>query len=105
MHPVVVADSGGLLVLAGRLQGVTHDVDEIVALDSSALTVAFLLVLLHEGRPDQARSEYEGTCGVVREWFPLRGLAVDTALSALGDEIDGEGLAHWGWPTRSTFPS
>ena len=91
MHPSVVADAGGLLVLAGLLEGVSHDVDEILVLDATSLLVAQYLALRHEGAPDRARVEFGLAAGVVREWYPVRPLAIDAALavSAPDDDLDG----------------
>lgn len=90
MHPSVVADAGGLLVLAGLLEGVSHEVDEILVLDATALLVAEYLALRHEGAPDQVRVEFGLTAGVVREWYPVRAIAVEAAIAATGgfDDID-----------------
>lgn len=93
MHSTVVADPGGLLVLAHVLEGVRHDVDEIVALDLSALTVAEYLVLRHEGKPHRARAEFGVTCQIVGEWFPVRALAIEVAANAPAADVAIEGLA------------
>jgi hypothetical protein len=93
VHSTVVADPGGLLVLAHVLEGVRHDVDEIVALDYSALTVAEYLVLRHEGKPDRARAEFGLTCQIVREWFPVRSFAIEVAANAPSGDVATEGLA------------
>lgn len=90
MHDSVVADAGGLLVLAGLLEGMEHQADEILALDATSLLVAEYLALRHEDAPDRARVEFAGIGQVVREWFPVRGLAIDAALSAASsDDVDG----------------
>jgi hypothetical protein len=91
LHPAAVADAGGLLVLAGLLAGVDHEVDEILVLDSTALMVAEYLSLRHRGAPFRARTEYGLVGRVVREWFPVRALALDAVLAA-GD--DGDVEAH-----------
>lgn len=90
MHPSVVADAGGLLVLAGLLEGVSHDVDEILVLDAISLLVAEYLALRHEGAPERARVEFGLAAGIVREWYPVRALAIDAALAASApyDDID-----------------
>lgn len=90
MQDSVVADAGGLLVLAGLLEGIKHEADEILALDATSLLVGEYLALRHEGAPHRARVDFAGVGQVVREWFPVRGLAIETALSALSsDDIDG----------------
>ena len=91
MHPSVVADAGGLLVLAGLLEGVSHEVDEVLALDATSLLLAEYLAIRHEGAPGRARVEFGIVAQIVREWFPVRGLAMDAALGAASSEdIDGQ---------------
>jgi hypothetical protein len=90
VHDSVVADAGGLLVLAGLLEGIDHEADEILALDATALLVAEYLVLYHDGVPDRARVDFGLVTRTVREWFPVRGIALDAALAATGsDAVDG----------------
>jgi hypothetical protein len=93
VHPAVVADAGGLLVLAGLLDGVRHDVDEVLLLDATALVVGEYLALRHEGAPDRARTEFGLACRVVREWYPVRGLALEAAIGAIGQDDDVEAAA------------
>ena len=57
MPPTAVADAGGLLVLAGLLEGIVHDVDEVLVLDATSLLVAEYLALRHSGAPHRARTE------------------------------------------------
>jgi hypothetical protein len=102
VHPAAVADAGGLLVLAGLLQGVSHDVDEILVLDATSLLAAEYLALRHEGAPRRARAEFALVSRVVREWFPVRALAIDVAVEVTSaptvtGDIDGAAslaLAH-----------
>lgn len=90
MHDSVVADAGGLLVLAGLLEGIGHEADEILALDATSLLVAEYLALRHEGAPQSARVDFASVGQVVREWFPVRGLAIEAALSAgSSEDVDG----------------
>lgn len=90
MHDSVVADAGGLLVLAGLLEGIAHEVDEILALDATSLLIAEYLALRHEASPHRAHVDFAAVCHVVREWFPVRGLAVEAALSAMSlEDVDG----------------
>lgn len=90
MHDSVVADAGGLLVLAGLLEGIEHETDEILALDSTSLLVAEYLALRHEGASQRARADFATVAQIVREWFPVRGLAMDAALSMnTSEDIDG----------------
>jgi hypothetical protein len=96
MHRTVVADAGGLLVVAGLLEGLTHEAEEIVALDATSLLVAEYLVLRHSGRPARADVDYGLACAAVAEWFPVRSLALEAAMAA-EDDIDGVAalaLAH-----------
>jgi hypothetical protein len=90
MHPTVVADVGGLLVLAGLLEGVVPEVDEIVVLDAASLLLAEYLALRHDGAPQRARSEFALAVRAVQEWFPARALAMEAALAAAdaGDVIE-----------------
>lgn len=89
MAPAAVADAGGWLVLAGLLKGVAHDVDEVLVLDATSLLLAEYLVLRHEGAPDLARAEFRLALRVVSEWFPVRAVAIDSALLSTGDgDID-----------------
>lgn len=88
MHPSVVADGGGLLVLAGLLVGVAHVVDEVVVLDATSLLVAEYLALRHEGAPERAQAEFAVATRVVAEWFPARAVAMEAALTA--DLTDGD---------------
>lgn len=90
MHDSVVADAGGLLVLAGLLEGIAHDADEILALDATSLLIAEYVALRHEGAADRARVEFAMVAHIVREWFPVRGIAIEAALAATpSEEIDG----------------
>jgi hypothetical protein len=93
MHPAAVADAGGLLVLAGLLEGAIPDVDEILVLDATALLVAEYLALRHDGAPARAIVEFELATHIVREWFPVRALAMSVALDATGDDSDVDALA------------
>jgi hypothetical protein len=83
VHSSVVADASGLFVLAGLLEGIDHETDEILALDATSLLIAEYLALRHEGAPDRARAEFASVAQVVREWFPVRALAMDAALVAM----------------------
>lgn len=88
MHDSVVADAGGLLVLAGVLEGVMHVVDEVLVLDATTLLVAEYLAVRHEGAPDRCRTDYATVTRIVSEWFPARPLALDAALGDLHDGLD-----------------
>lgn len=88
LHDAVVADVGGLLVLAGLLQGTVHQVGEVLALDATTLLLAEYLAVRHEGAPERTRSDYAATTRVVGEWFPTRPLALDAALGDLNDDLE-----------------
>ncbi|HEY2812636.1 MAG TPA: hypothetical protein VGJ03_04140 [Acidimicrobiales bacterium] len=90
MQPAAVADAGGLLVLAGLLEGIDHEVDEVLVLDATSLLVAEYLALRHEGAPHRARAEFGLVNRVVSEWFPVRAVAIEAAITVIGqDDIDG----------------
>lgn len=86
MPESAVADAGGLLVLAGLLQGHVHDIGEILSLDATSLLVAEYLALRHEGAPERARRDFGLVGRAVAEWFPVRALSMDAVLAG------GEGL-------------
>ena len=88
MYAAAVADSGGLLTAAGIVEGLRHDVTEYVALDAVTLLLAEFLSVMHEGRPARAAADYADLARLVREWFPVRALAMDAALRATPDGID-----------------
>ena len=91
--PPAVADAGGLLVLAGLLEGVDHDVDEVVALDATSLLLAEYLTIRHEGAPPKAAFDYGLVERVVHEWLPVRGVAFEAALSSAANDIDIDAAA------------
>lgn len=88
MQPAAVADAGGWLVLAGMVDGLAHEVDEVLVLDATSLLVAEYLALRHEGAPERARAEFALALRVVREWFPVRALALEAAFAAGEGDID-----------------
>lgn len=91
MHDSVVADAGGLLVLAGLLEGTQHKADEILALDATSLLVAEYLALRHDAAPHRARVDFALASRAVREWFPVRAIALEAALAAQSSEdVDGQ---------------
>jgi hypothetical protein len=87
-----VADTGGWLVLAGLLEGVAHEVEEVLVLDATSLLLAEYLAVRHEGAPDRARAEFALAMRVVSEWFPVRAVAIDAALAS-GSDGDVDALA------------
>jgi hypothetical protein len=93
VHPSVVADAGGLLTLSGLVEGVSHEVDEICALDASAMLAAEILKLHHEGAPARTVTEYGLLVGTVQEWFPVRALAMDAAFFRTDSELPLDSVA------------
>lgn len=92
MQPAAVADAGGLLVIAGLLEGIDHEVDEVLVLDATSLLVAEYLALRHERAPDRARAEFGLVSRVVSEWFPVRAVAIEAAIAA-ADQDDSDARA------------
>jgi hypothetical protein len=88
MYATAVADSGGLLTAAGIVEGLRHEVIEYVALDAANLLLAEFLVVLREGRPARAAADYAELERLVRQWFPVRALAMDAALRAPAESSD-----------------
>lgn len=82
MPASAVADAGGLLVVSGLLEGNPHDVNEVLALDSTSLLLAEFLAIRHEGAPIRARRDYGLVVRTVAEWFPVRAVAMDAALAS-----------------------
>ena len=72
---------------------VTHDVHGILVPDVAALLVAEYLALRHDGAPERAIAEFGLATHIVREWFPVRALAMSVALDATGDDSDVDALA------------
>lgn len=92
MPDSAVADAGGLLVLAGLLEGQAPETAEILALDATSLLVAEYLALRHEGAPLRAQRDFGLAAKAVSEWFPVRALAMEAVLAA-GEEMEVESLA------------
>ena len=88
----LVADAGGLLVLAGLLEGEPPEADEVLALDATSLLVADYLAIRHEGAPARARRHFGLCVRVVAEWFPVRSVAIEAAIAA-GEEAAAESAA------------
>ena len=90
MQPAAVADAGGLLVLAGLLEGVDHEVDQVLVLDATSLLVAEYLALHPRRRTASGRNGFGLVRRVVSEWFPVRAVAIEAAIVAIGqDDVDG----------------
>jgi hypothetical protein len=93
MPPSVVCDAGGVLVVAGALEGVAPRDAEILALDWTAMTVGRFLTARHEGQPSRTRLELGIALDAVHEWFPVRTLVADTLERAGLDAVDA--LDSW----------
>jgi len=89
----VVCDAGGILAVAGVLEGESPSEAEILALDWSSVTVARLLAARFEGRPEAARVETGLALATVDEWFPVRTIATETLARAGLDAVDA--LDSW----------
>lgn len=92
MPPAAVADAGGWLVLAGLLEGVAHDVEEVLVLDATSLLLAEYLAVRHEGAPARAGAEFAVAMRIVAEWFPVRAVAIEAAIAS-GSDGDIDALA------------
>jgi len=93
VHQAVVADAGGLLVLAGLLEGVAPEAAEIVALDATSLLLAEYLAIRHDGAVAPVTVDYALVERVVAEWIPVRAVAVEAALASTTSEVDVEAAA------------
>jgi hypothetical protein len=93
VYDSAVADAGGLLTATGIVAGLRHAVREYVALDATTLLVAEFLVLYHEGRNAVVDADYAELAFIVREWFPVRGLALDAATTAPKNTFDADSFA------------
>jgi hypothetical protein len=89
----VVADAGGVLVVAGALEGAAPADVEVLALDWTAMTVGRFVAARHEGRPDRIHVELELVLAAVDEWFPVRTLVAETLERAGLDAVDA--LDSW----------
>jgi hypothetical protein len=93
VHPTAVADAGGLLVIAGLLVGIDHEVEEVLALDATSLLLADYLSIRYEADRPRVEVDYGMVELVVREWFPARALAIDAALAAIASDVEVESAA------------
>ena len=89
----VVCDAGGVLVVAGALEGHAPNDVEVLALDWTAITVGRFLTARHEGSPGRARVEIGIALSAVHEWFPVRTLVAETLERAGLDAVDA--LDSW----------
>lgn len=93
MPSSVVADAGGVLVVAGALDGLAPAGVEVLALDWTAVTVGRFLAARHAGNTGRTRVEVGIAIAAVDEWFPVRSLVVDTLERAGVDAVDA--LDSW----------
>lgn len=89
----IVCDAGGVLVMAGALDGIVPVDVEVLALDWTAMRVARFLSARYDGNMLRARVEIGVTLSAVHEWFPVRTLAADTLARAGLEAIDA--LDSW----------
>jgi hypothetical protein len=89
----IVCDAGGVLVVAGELDGASPGDAEVLALDWTALTVGRFLGARHEGNPALIRVELGIALETVHEWFPVRTLVADTLERAGLGAVDA--LDSW----------
>lgn len=86
-----VCDAGGVLVIAGALEGTAPVEAEFLALDWSVMTVGRFLAARHEGNPGRIQVELGLALSTVHEWFPVRNIVGETiARAGLGavDALD-----------------
>ena len=89
----VVCDAGGVLAVAGVLEGDAPPSSEILALDWSSVTAGRFLAARHEGRPETTQVEIGLVLSVVDEWFPVRTIVAETLARAGLDAVDA--LDSW----------
>lgn len=84
----VVCDAGGILAVAGILEGDTPTDSEFLALDWSTVTVGRFLAARYEGRPRRTELEIGLALSRVDEWFPVRPIVAQTLDRAGLDAVD-----------------
>lgn len=89
----VVCDAGGVLTVAGALEGSALPHSELLALDWSSITIGRFLASRYEGRPETIRVETGLVLSVVDEWFPVRMIVTETLARAGLDAVDS--LDSW----------
>jgi hypothetical protein len=89
----IVCDAGGVLGVAGALEGQAPTDVEVLALDSTAITVGRFLAAHHEDSPGRVRVELGIALAAVHEWFPVRTLVAETLERAGLDAVDA--LDSW----------
>ena len=93
MPPSVVCDAGGVLVVAGALEGTAPTGVEYLALDWTAVIVGRFVAARYEGNTERIRVELGIALAAVDEWFPVRTLVADTLDRAGLDAVDA--LDSW----------
>lgn len=88
-----VCDAGGVLAVAGALEGTTPVDAEFLALDWSAITVGRFLAARHEGHPERIQVEIGLALSMVHEWFPVRSIVAATLARAGQGAVDA--LDSW----------
>lgn len=89
----MVCDAGGVLVVAGALEGAIPVDVEVLALDWTAVTVGRFLAARYEGNLERTRVEFGLALAAVHEWFPVRTLIADTLERAGLKAVDA--LDSW----------
>jgi hypothetical protein len=93
MPSSVVCDAGGVLVVAGALEGRRPEGVEVLALDWTAMTVGRFLAARYEGNAARIRLEVGIALSAVGEWFPVRSLVAETLERAGLEAVDA--LDSW----------
>ncbi len=91
MFRSMVCDAGGVLILAGALDGEVPQHSEYLALDWSSVTVGRFLAMRYEGQSEAFQVEFGLALSVVHEWFPVRsimGQCMARAGHASADTLD-----------------
>ena len=93
MPSSVVCDAGGVLAIAGVLEGTVPVDAEFLALDWSTMTIGRFVAARHEGSPERIHVEIGLALSVVHEWFPVRTLVTETLSRAGQGAVDA--LDSW----------
>lgn len=88
MPSSVVCDAGGVLAVAGVLEGAVPVGAEFLALDWSAMTVGRFVAARHEGNPERVQVEIGLALSAVHEWFQVRSLVAETISRAVLGAVD-----------------
>ena len=88
-----VCDAGGMLVVAGALEGDAPVDTEWLALDWCSVTVGRFMVARHEGNVRRASVEVGLALSVIDEWFPVRPIVTEALVRAGHEAVDA--LDSW----------